>query len=73
MSEKAPRRWKPAGQHDVAADLAPRSLPPNLAAWLSERTPKIGLSHSQRPREMVFQLAMVLDYRSEDQTSVASH
>jgi len=48
-------------------------IPANLAAWLSERTPEIGLSHSQRPREMVFQLAMVLDYRSENQTSVASH
>ena len=64
MSEKAPRR-----------DLreAPRSLPPNLAAWLSETTPEIGFPHSQGPREMVFQLAMVLDYPAENQTSVASH
>ena len=64
MSEKAPRR-----------DLreTPRSLPPNLAAWLSERTPEIGFPHSQGPREMVFQLAMVLDYSAEDKTSVASH
>jgi len=47
------------------------ALPADLAAWLSERTPEIGLSHPQRPREMVFQLAMVLDYRSENQTSVS--
>ena len=54
MSEKAPRR-----------DLreAPRSLPPNLAAWLSETTPEIGFPDSQRRRGVVFQRATHLGYR----------
>ena len=64
MSEKAPRR-----------DLreAPRSLPPNLAAWLSETTPEIGFPDSQRPLALVFQRPTDLDYPAENQTSVASH
>jgi len=64
MSEKAPRR-----------DLreAPRSLPPNLAAWLSETTPEIGFPDPQRWHRVVFQRSTHLGYRSEDKTSVASH
>jgi len=65
------QRPKRARRRDLR-EAAPQ-IPANLAAWLSQRTPEIGLSHSQVPREMVFQLAMVLDYSAEDKTSVASH
>ena len=67
MSEKAARRGK------VRLPETPRSLPPNLAAWLSETTPYIGFLDPQEPPAMVFRRPTHLDHPAEIQTSVASH